>query len=41
VLDRDVSEIVRLLGGDLRNPYQFIRVAEAMEELGRDEDVVA
>ena len=41
VLDRDVPEIVRLLGGDLRNPYQFIRVAEAMEELGRDEDVVA
>jgi hypothetical protein len=41
VLDRDVPGIVRLIGGDLHSPYQFIRVADAMEELGRDEDVVA
>jgi hypothetical protein len=41
VLDRDVEEIVQLLGGDLRNPYQFIQVAEAMKELGRDDDVLA
>ncbi len=31
----------RLLGGDLTAPYQFIRIAEAMEELGRDENVLA
>jgi hypothetical protein len=41
VLDGDVQAIVRLLGGELRNPYQFIRVAEAMKELGRDGDVLA
>jgi hypothetical protein len=40
VLDGDVDEIVLLLGGDLSRPYDFIRVAEAMEELGRDEDVL-
>jgi uncharacterized Zn finger protein len=31
---------VRLLGGELTSPYQFIRVAEAMAELGRDDDVL-
>lgn len=41
VLDGDVDGIVRILGGDLSAPYQFIRVAEAMEELGRDDDVLA
>ena len=41
VLDGDADEIVRLLGGDLRTPYQFIRVAEAMDELGRDDDLLA
>jgi hypothetical protein len=41
VLDGDVDEIVDLLGGDLSRPYDFIRVAEAMEELGRDDDVLA
>ena len=35
VLDRDVSEIVRLLGGDLRNPDQFIRVAEEWRSRSR------
>jgi hypothetical protein len=40
VLDGDSSAIVRLLGGDLSTPYQFIRIAEAMEELGRDDDVL-
>lgn len=40
VLDGDTAAIVRLLGGDLSVPYQFIRIAEAMEELGRDEDVL-
>jgi uncharacterized Zn finger protein len=41
VLDGDTEAIVRLLGGDLTAPYQFIRVAEAMEELDRDDDVLA
>lgn len=41
VVDGDTDAIVRLLGGDLRSPYQFIRVAEAMLELGRDDDVLA
>jgi hypothetical protein len=40
VLDGDVDEIVRLLGGELTRPYDFIRVATAMEELGRDDDVL-
>lgn len=41
VLDGDTETIIRLLGGDLTAPYQFIRVTEAMEELGRDDDVLA
>jgi uncharacterized Zn finger protein len=41
VLDGDTAAIIRLLGGDLTAPYQFIRIAEAMEELGRDDDVLA
>jgi hypothetical protein len=40
VLDGDSDAIVALLGGDLSRPHQFIRVAEAMAELGRDEEVV-
>ncbi|MHB8438213.1 MAG: hypothetical protein ACYDD4_03515 [Acidimicrobiales bacterium] len=40
ILDGDIEEIVNLLGGELSRPYDFIRVAEAMEELGRDEDVL-
>ncbi len=41
VLDGNTAAIIRLLGGDLTRPYQFIRVAESMEELGRDDDVLA
>ncbi|HET6793873.1 MAG TPA: hypothetical protein VFH45_05505 [Acidimicrobiales bacterium] len=41
VLDGDTDALVRLLGGDLSAPYQFIRVAEAMAELGRDDEVVS
>jgi hypothetical protein len=41
VLDGDVDALVQLLGGDLTGPHQFIRVAEAMGELGRDDDVLA
>jgi hypothetical protein len=41
VLDGDSEAIVALLGGDLSQPHQFIRVAEAMVELGRDEEAVA
>lgn len=41
VLDGDSETIVALLGGDLSRPHQFIRVAEAMAELGRDDEVVA
>ena len=35
VLDGDIDELVRLLGGDLSGPHQFGRVAEAMLELDR------
>ena len=41
ILDRDVDAVVRLLGGDLTTPYQFIRVAEAMRELGHDNEALA
>lgn len=41
VLDGDTEALVGLLGGDLSRPYQFIRVAEAMTELGRDDDVLS
>ena len=41
VLDRDVEAVVRLYGEDLDRPYHFIRLAEAIAELGRDDDVVA
>src|SRR5215212_4936673 len=41
ILDRDVDALVKLLGGDLTTPYQFIRVAEAMRELGLDDEVLA
>ena len=41
VLDGDAPALVALLGGDLSRPHQFIRVAEAMAELGRDEEAVA
>src|SRR3954453_16622186 len=39
ILDRDVDKLVKLLGGDLTTPYQFIRVTEAMRELGLDDEV--
>ena len=41
VLDGDTEAIIALLGRDLSAPYQFIKVCEAMEELGRDDDVLA
>jgi uncharacterized Zn finger protein len=41
VLDGDVDRIIRLLGGDLTSPHQFIQVTAAMVELGRDEDALA
>lgn len=41
VLDGDGDAIVALLGGDFSRPHQFIRVAEAMAELGRDDEVIA
>jgi hypothetical protein len=41
MLDRDVDAVVRLLGGDLTTPYQFGRVAEAMRELGLDDEALA
>lgn len=40
VLDGDGEAIVALLGGDLSAPHQFIRVSEAMAELGRDDEVL-
>src|SRR3954470_17623727 len=41
ILDRDVDTLVKLLGGDLTTPYQFIRVAEAMHELRLDDEALA
>jgi len=41
VLDGDTEKIVALLGGDLTRPHQFVQVAEAMAELGRDDEVLA
>src|SRR5215218_5019913 len=41
ILDRDVDALVKLLGGDLTTPYQFIRVAEGMRELGLDDEALA
>jgi hypothetical protein len=41
ILDRDVDAVVRLLGGDLTTPYHFIRVTEAMRELGLDDEALA
>jgi len=41
ILDRDIDAMVKLLGGDLTTPYQFIRVTEAMRELGLDDEVLA
>jgi uncharacterized Zn finger protein len=40
ILDRDIDALVKLLGGDLTTPHQFIRVAEAMRELGLDDDAL-
>jgi hypothetical protein len=40
ILDGDVDGLVKLLGGDLSSPHQFIRVAEAMGELGLDDEVL-
>jgi len=34
VLDEDTQAIITLLGQDLNTPHQFIRVCEAMAELG-------
>jgi hypothetical protein len=41
MLDRDIDALVKLLGGDLTTPYQFIRFAEAMRELGLDDEALA
>ncbi|MBA2348667.1 MAG: hypothetical protein H0V81_10270 [Solirubrobacterales bacterium] len=41
VLDGDIEAIVRLFGGDLRGPHQFVNVAEAMQEIGREDEVLA
>lgn len=40
IIDRDVEALVKLLGGDLTSPYQFLRVAEAMRELGLDDEAL-
>jgi len=40
VLDGDIDRIVALLGGDLSKPHQLIQVAEAMREIGRDDDAL-
>jgi uncharacterized Zn finger protein len=41
VLDGDLDRIVALLGGDLSAPYHFTRVAEALLELGRDDEALS
>ena len=40
ILDRDVSALVEMLGGDLTSPYQYQRVAEAMLELDLRDDAL-
>ena len=40
IIDRDVDRLVDLLGGDLSSAYQFLRVAEAMVELGQVDDAL-
>ena len=40
VLDQDTQAIIALLGKELGAPHQFIRVCEAMAELGRQDDVL-
>lgn len=40
VIDGDVDRLVQLLGGDLSSPHQFVRVAEAMIELGHGDDAL-
>jgi hypothetical protein len=40
IIDRDVDRLVELLGGDLSSPHQFLRVAEAMVELGEIDDAL-
>jgi hypothetical protein len=40
ILDRDVSALVAMLGGDLTSPHQFQRVAEAMLELDLPDDAL-
>ena len=40
VLDGDVDAIVALLGQDLSSPHQYTRVAEAMLELGLEDDAL-
>jgi hypothetical protein len=40
ILDRDVEALVKLLGGELKSPCEFIRVADAMRELELDDEVL-
>lgn len=40
ILDGDTDALIELLGGDLSSPHQFVRISEAMAELGRDDDVL-
>ena len=40
ILDGDSDRIVTLVGGDLTKPHQYVRVAEAMTELGDDDGVL-
>lgn len=41
IIDGDVDALVKLLGGDLMRPHQFQAVADAMAELGLDDQVLA
>ncbi|MGC8513767.1 MAG: hypothetical protein ACP5P1_12160 [Acidimicrobiales bacterium] len=41
IVEGDTETLVDLLGGDLSQPYHFIRVAEAMAELSCDDDVLS
>lgn len=40
ILDRDVDAIVEIAGGNLSNPAQYLRVAEAMAEIDRPDLVL-
>lgn len=41
IVAQDVGAVVRLLGGDLTRGLEFVRVAEALQEMGRYDEMLA